>query len=283
MEENEERGGRKWDAGKTQFSLLMPEFLELAANILTEGAKNHPPEPNGDPSWMYVEPKAYMDSLLRHVNALRKGEHLDKDMKSHHCGHIFCNAMFTWYLTFYETWADIPEFEGLYQASDMGRVRSLDRMITDSVGRETLIIGTLLKQYINRGGYRCVSLHNGGKTRTKTVHRLVLAAFIGPCPDGCETMHLDGIKTNNKLDNLRYGSHTCNLAFTLDHGTAPHGENASSAKFTNAQVKEIRRAWAMGGVTKSALAREYGVDRATIRGIVNNKVYKEKEENNELR
>jgi hypothetical protein len=188
--------------------------------------------------------------------------------------------MFTWYLTFYETWADIPEFEGLYQASDMGRIRSLDRMVTCSTGAIMPIKGTLLKQGISSNGYYHVSLCNGGKMHTKRVHRLVMAAFVGPCPDGCEVLHLNGIRTDNKLDNLKYGSHTCNMAFMAEHGTAQYGENNSFAKFTNAQVKEIRRVWSMGGITIAALAREYNVSRPTIHGVINNKYYKEKEESN---
>jgi len=181
----------------------------------------------------------------------------------------------------HENWCDIPEYVGLYQASSEGRIRSLDRIVTDSVGRKTLRKGTILKQGINSNGYYRVSPCNGGKARIKKVHRLVMAAFVGPCPDGCEVLHLNGIRTDNKLCNLRYGSKQCNLAFTIDHGTAPCGENDPLAKFTNAQAKEIRIAWATGGVTKASLAREYGVNPTTIARIINNKSYKEEE--NELR
>jgi len=181
-----------------------------------------------------------------------------------------------------ENWCDVPGFEKAYQVSSEGRIRSLDRMVTDSIGRKKLMIGTLLKQNTNRGGYHHVGLCNSGKTHTKTVHQLVMAAFSGPCPENQEVMHLDGVRTNNKLCNLRYGSRSCNSAFTIDHGTVCSGslfsgENNSLAKFTNNQAGEIRRVWATDGVTKAALAREYNVSRPTIRRIINNKSYKEEE------
>lgn len=97
-----DRADRKWDNGKIKYRLVLPEFLELMAKILTEGEKNHPCEPNGQPSWQLVEPEAYEDALFRHFQAYRKGEMHDKDMKfdnepCDHMGNIAVNAMFLWW------------------------------------------------------------------------------------------------------------------------------------------------------------------------------------------
>ena len=94
---------RKWDAGKTEYSLVLPEFLELMAEILTKGKQNHPPDPDGTPSWQSVEPEAFMDAILRHIQARRMGEMYDHDMDlisgkaCSHWGNVAVNAMFLWW------------------------------------------------------------------------------------------------------------------------------------------------------------------------------------------
>lgn len=89
-----------------------------------------------------------------------------------------------------EIWKDIEEYEGLYQVSDQGRVRSLPRNTTS---------GKLLKPRINRYGYLYVVLCKGGKTKTYTIHRLVAMAFIPNDSPEQKTQinHKDECKTNN--------------------------------------------------------------------------------------
>jgi len=93
------RKNRKWDDGKLKYSLILPGFLELMAEILTRGEINHPCEPDGTPSWQLVEPEAYEDALFRHFQAYRKGEIIDTDptMPTDHMGNIAVNAMFLWW------------------------------------------------------------------------------------------------------------------------------------------------------------------------------------------
>jgi hypothetical protein len=93
------RKNRKWDDGKLKYSLILPGFLELMAEILTRGEINHPCEPDGTPSWQLVEPKAYEDALFRHFQAYRKGEVIDTDpnMPTDHMGNIAVDAMFLWW------------------------------------------------------------------------------------------------------------------------------------------------------------------------------------------
>ena len=96
-----DREDAKWDKGKLQYSLILWDFLKLLATILTKGKANHPPLGDGTESWKTVEPEAYLDAMFRHIEAWRSGELDDKDMKTHHMGHIAINAMFLWWMDTY--------------------------------------------------------------------------------------------------------------------------------------------------------------------------------------
>lgn len=125
-----------------------------------------------------------------------------------------------------DRWVPVPGYEGAYQVSDAGQVRSVDRYITNPFpGRKTrtqLIKGRLLKPGIAKAGrYPYVNLSNDtGDRRTFHVHRLVLLAFVGPMPTGMQTRHLNGNATDNRLDNLAYGTPTENGADRKLHGTS---------------------------------------------------------------
>lgn len=108
-----------------------------------------------------------------------------------------------------EVWLPITGYEGLYEVSSHGRVRSLHHHPT----------GRLLKTPPTSRGYPKVTLHSGGSERTLSVHRLVGREFVGPCPDGMEIRHLDGNKVNNNLTNLCYGTHSANVLDSVAHGT----------------------------------------------------------------
>lgn len=99
-----------------------------------------------------------------------------------------------------EVWKDIPEYEGLYQVSNLGNVRSLDRLC--SRGRE--IKGTVLKPRLSSVGYFNVNLYKCGEFKTKTVHGLVSCAFLNHTPNGVKLVvnHIDINRENNNLYNL---------------------------------------------------------------------------------
>ncbi|OZE77232.1 hypothetical protein CH305_18525 [Rhodococcus sp. 15-649-2-2] len=109
-----------------------------------------------------------------------------------------------------EIWIGVPGYEGLYEASDLGRVRSLDRPIRR---------GQILKQAETDRGYRVVSLSRLGKVRQWRVHRLVALAFLGEETAGMEVCHNNGIPYDNRLCNLRYDSHSNNQRDQAIHGT----------------------------------------------------------------
>lgn len=114
-----------------------------------------------------------------------------------------------------ERWLPVVDYEGFYEVSDLGRVRSLPRQTVSGVQG-----GKILKpQLTNRFGHLKVTPSRDGVVKQVTVHRAVLAAFIGPCPEGQEVRHLDGNPANNRLDNLAYGTKGENNLDAVRHGT----------------------------------------------------------------
>lgn len=105
------------------------------------------------------------------------------------------------------------------------------------------------------------------------VHRLVLEAFVGPCPEGMQCCHADGDPTNNRLSNLRWDTQESNYADRSRHGTDNQGERNGRAKLDAATVRVIREL-AAAGHTKAALARQFRVGWATVRGVINREIWR---------
>jgi hypothetical protein len=117
-----------------------------------------------------------------------------------------------------ETWRDIPGFEGRYQVSDLGRVRSLDhrvRLVVHGVETARLSPGRILRPGAQASGHVTVAL---GRGNSRPVHQLVLAAFVGPCPAGQEVLHGNHQPADNRLDNLEYGTRSDNLKMDYRDG-----------------------------------------------------------------
>ena len=145
-----------------------------------------------------------------------------------------------------ENWKAVPGYEGRYEVSDRGRVRSS--------------VKVLVACNVS-GGYKAVSL---GQNNSRLIHRLVAAAFIGPAQKATFlVLHYDGNRANNNLENLRYGNHKDNSADARRQGTQVSGERQHAAKLTASQVKEIR----LSAETGSRLASMFGVTSAAISAI----------------
>ncbi|MDB4261666.1 NUMOD4 domain-containing protein [bacterium] len=156
-----------------------------------------------------------------------------------------------------EEWKDIPGWEGCYQASDKGRIKSL-KVRTK---RRDLI----LKQQVSTWGYLMVSLCRDGKPVRRSVHRLVCMAFHGvPEPASLDTCHNDGSRDNNVPCNLRWATRKENLSDKVKHGTHTKGENHGPAKLAKVQVEDILSRIADGRETYREIAARHGVTIATI-------------------
>ena len=117
-----------------------------------------------------------------------------------------------------EEWKPVVGWEGFYEVSDHGHVRSVDRTIVDKAGRTQRYKGRALKLKPERGYWK-TQLNRNGEGSGFFVHRLVLAAFVGPCPDDMETLHMNGDPADNRLENLRYGTRSENNLDRVKHGT----------------------------------------------------------------
>ena len=119
-----------------------------------------------------------------------------------------------------ERWLPVVGYEGLYEVSDHGRVRGMDRVVMRGNGAPQTIRGRVLVGKPVRGAHLQVALRRPGRPSDyKYVHALVMIAFVGPYPDGMNVCHNDGNPKNNHLSNLRYGTHAENMRDTLKHGT----------------------------------------------------------------
>lgn len=163
-----------------------------------------------------------------------------------------------------EIWKPVVGHTG-YEVSNLGRVRSLDRIIEYRNRRGVLCFykkqGRILRPGIASNGYPTVALYGV----TRTMHSLVIEAFIGPRLSGMEVRHLDGKRTNCILDNLAYGTPADNRADSKRHGTMARGSQYSSAKLNEAKARVIRSL--KGKVSQSTLAKRYSVSPAAIQAV----------------
>lgn len=163
-----------------------------------------------------------------------------------------------------EVWLPVRGYEGCYEVSNNGRVRSLARQIQSQNrwGPVTLRWpGKILTLLENQGGYYKVLLSKNGKTTNKLVATLVAEAFIGPRPEGMLVLHNDGNAKNNRVANLRYGTQRDNMQDSIKHGTRPQGRAHKCAKLTEQQVREIRAS----DKTNAHFAWLFEVDPSTVR------------------
>lgn len=121
------------------------------------------------------------------------------------------------YNVMYDIWKPVVGFEGLYEVSNKGQVRSVDREILQKNGRTRKKVGVVLKQFITNKGYPYVMVNKDYKQHLKTVHRLVAEAFI-PNPNNYPVVnHKDEDKTNNCVENLEWCTQSHNMTWNDVH------------------------------------------------------------------
>jgi hypothetical protein len=167
-----------------------------------------------------------------------------------------------------EGWLPVVGFEGIYEVSDHGRVRCIP-------ARGGRAAGYILKLSLNRpGGYLKTDMSGGGKRVTNVhVHKLVLTAFVGPCPAGMECRHLDSNPTNNHISNLQWATRVTNEADKIPRGTANIGVKHGLAKLNDEKVREIRRLCAQGW-SQRAIGRLFDLGQTTVGDVLRGRCWK---------
>jgi hypothetical protein len=164
-----------------------------------------------------------------------------------------------------EQWKDVPGYEGRYQVSDMGRVRSVDhrvRIVIHGVETTRRVPGKVLRPGpVGDLGHLSVAL---GKGNSQPVHAIVALAFIGPRPKGLDVAHRDGNAGNNAAANLRYATRTSN-----NQDMVYHGKRQLSVE----QVRYVRANARKYPGANRALARELGVSECTISACYTRRYY----------
>lgn len=123
-----------------------------------------------------------------------------------------------------EEWRAVPGYEGLYELSNMGRVRSLDRIVRASGVSKRRAFGCVLNPYTNKLRYQYVALSKDGKSKTLSVHRLVANVFV-PNPNNYSIInHKDENPSNNRADNLEW----CTQMYNVHYGTGMERGDAKS-------------------------------------------------------
>lgn len=164
-----------------------------------------------------------------------------------------------------EVWRDIPNYEGFYQVSNFGRIKSVKRVIIRRNGTKNTCQEKVLKLNTNKG-YYYISLFKNGVSKTFGVHQLVLRAFVGVQDKGIEVRHLDNNPFNNRLENLAYGTKSDNMQDAIKCGSL----SRSHTSLTDEQVISI-----LSDTRKECeIARAYGIHPGTVNAIKQRKSFK---------
>lgn len=165
-----------------------------------------------------------------------------------------------------EQWKPVVGYEGRYEVSSQGRVRSLKSK--HGLRKKPLMLKLTPGTY----GHRMVMLYCNGQRRVGLVHRLMLEAFVGPCPTGQQCCHKDDDPSNNTLSNLRWDTPKGNSRDAKRNGRLARGEKHGKAKLTRRAVRVCKRR-RDAGATWASLAEEFGVHYTTIQRAVDGETW----------
>lgn len=174
-----------------------------------------------------------------------------------------------------EIWKNIIGFEGLYEISNLGKIKSIKRKCPSKNGLRT-VPEKIMKTKLDKDGYEVINLaKNGGKIYI-SIHRLLGIAFIPNPLNLPQINHIDGIKTNNKLENLEWVTEKENIqhAFKTGLSISVKGEKRAFSKLTDEKVKEIREIYSKGGISLKKLGILYKVAPETLNRAIHRKTWK---------
>ncbi len=173
-----------------------------------------------------------------------------------------------------EVWRDVGGYEGIYQVSSRGRVKSMARTRIGRAGKPVRVFEKIMKQSPkNPKIHPRVELYKCDTYKTFCVHRLVLQAFVGPCPLGKQCCHNDGNPRNNLLENLRWDTPASNQADRVKHGTDMRGEKHPNTKLNVKAVREVKLMY-RAGIRNYEICRFTGISKTSVENIVLGRCWK---------
>jgi hypothetical protein len=174
-----------------------------------------------------------------------------------------------------EIWKDIKGYEGYYQVSNAGRVKSLPRRLERRGRWHMNIRERILKPAINRKGYERIRLCVQMQERDFSVHRLVAEAFLPNPESKPEVNHINCNKADNRVDNLEWATTKENVTHAIANNLRRglKGERSAKAMLTNAQAAELRAKYGSRKMTIRELSNETNISYTVVQKIVTNKSY----------
>jgi hypothetical protein len=172
-----------------------------------------------------------------------------------------------------EEWRPIAGFEGSYEVSDQGRVRSLTRYIY-CLGnqKKRRLRGRIMQPRLSGRGYWAMALRLGNVQYQSLLHRLVCAAFNGPAPTDALCRHLNDDRLDNRAVNLAWGTPADNAQDSIRNGRLVRGESHPSSKLTLEEVNTILR-MRQAGALVALIAADLGRPEGTVRGVTLRKTW----------
>lgn len=166
-------------------------------------------------------------------------------------------------------WKPVKGYEDKYLISSIGIVKSLERKVDGKVkGYSRINNARYLKPAFDGYGYLFVVLSDEGKHKVRKIHQLVSQSFIGDCPMGFQINHKNGIKIDNRPENLEYVTPKENTSHSINKlKHYRHGKYHWNAKLTTEKVTEIRTLYKTGKYTQIQLAKIYSIHRGQLSKI----------------
>ncbi len=171
-----------------------------------------------------------------------------------------------------EQWRAVPGYEGFYEVSDQGNVRSLPRMVAHPKTGVRPSPGKVLSPARRKDGRRYVALSKEGVVRHGAVARIMLEAFVGPA-NGRMALHKDDNRDNDNLPNLYWGTNVENMSDKVKNGNSLKGSKHHKAQVYEAQVIEMRKRMDAGEDYR-VVAEEYGLSLTATQSIKHRRTWK---------